>query len=89
MKPHHRASLLIGCLVLLVLYLPGGVSLVGAWPKRPDLSTVPTLNSDAVASFAASSEGLPDLHAPRGYGAPVTLDQLSLERAGDTYLGGQ
>ena len=89
MKKQHRASLLIGCLGLLVLYLPGGVSLVGAWPKRPDLGTVPVLHGGPVASVTTSPHGVPPLSVSRGSKAPVTLDELSLERAGDTYLGGQ
>ena len=89
MKPHHRASLLIGCLGLLVLYLPDGVSLVGTWPERPDLGAVPTLPTDPVASLAAFPAGLSALPVPQGPRAPVTLDQLSHESTGDTYLGGQ
>ena len=94
MKPHHRASLLVGCLGLFVLYLPDGLRVAGSWPTRPLLGAVPALPVSSVAGtpvadLAARPIDLVPLPAPQGPPPPVTLDQLSIERSGDAYAGGQ
>ena len=89
MKPHHRTSLLLGCLGLFVLYLPDGVSLVGRWPSRPDLGAVPALKVLPVATLSAVQAGDLAMPVPKGPAAPLTLDDLSIGQSGDTYMGGQ
>jgi len=88
MKPHHRASLLVGCLGIFLLYLPDGLHVAGGWPSRPVLGAVPELPGLSVADLVARPIELAPLPSPQGPPA-VTLDELGLEGGGRLYLGGQ
>ena len=87
MKPHHRASLLLGCLGLLVLYLPDGLRVVGRWPTRPVLAAVPALETFGVV--AAGRATLLPLPLPRPEGPTPPAADGALERVQDLYTGGQ
>lgn len=88
MKPHHRASLLVGCLGLLLLYLPDALRVAGGWPARPELGVVPEATGASVADLASRPLEVAPLPSPQGPTA-MTLDELRPERAGDAYAGGQ
>ena len=98
MKPHHRASLLLGCLGLFVLYLPEGLRLVGDWPARPGLGSVPTLTLTPAASPAVGLIGpvLPvagpseaSFPRPTGPEAPLMVDDLDPRERPEAFAGGQ
>ena len=93
MKPHHRASLLVGCLGLFLLYLPDGLQVAGGWPSRPVLGSVPDPQGASFADLVARPiELVPlpsPLPSPQGPPAPMTLDELGLEQARASYSGGQ
>ncbi len=89
MKPHHRSSLLLGCLGLLVLYLPDGVRVAGSWPTRPELEVVPALSVSAAKVPVRGPLATPGLPFPEGPAPPVNVDQLVVEPSEASYGAGQ
>ncbi len=102
MKPHHRASLLLGCLGLLVLFLPAGLRVASRWPSRPGLGVAPALallpanmpllgggSSPTAFGLLANPSMVQPLPSPQGPAPPVNLDDLAVERPADRYAGGQ
>lgn len=100
MKPHHRASLLLGCLGLLVLYLPDGLRVAKRWPARPGLGDLgalvagPRETAAAGPAVQADTPGRVMLSAlPRPEGPPpppedvLTLDELVRGGDEDTLSG--
>ncbi|MDA1265766.1 MAG: hypothetical protein O2816_11860 [Planctomycetota bacterium] len=103
MKPHHRASLLLACLGLFVLYLPEGLRLASDWPARPGLARVPRLASGPTSVDPGPTAGLiapllptsltarptGTFPAPVGPAEPLVVDDLAIDGRSESYSGGQ
>ncbi len=83
MKPHYRASLLVICLGLTVLYLPQGLELLGHWPARPLLgSPPPPVEVGSAATALAPSPHPEPLPQPTSLPQPVLPQPVGPAGAG-------
>jgi hypothetical protein len=87
MKPHHRTSLLLGCLGLFFLYLPDGLRVVGDWPSPPGVTLLGQPEPGLVSGAAAVP--VPTIWAQPEGPAPVLDGDPGARRDEALYAGGQ